>query len=301
MNDHLLALGSLLFMTLPVLPAIREFKKPQDDTPLFITKGNTADFLTTKLRDHIPTLAVDQIYTIEDENQNKTIVNLLTKKVNVSDILGQAKSAGHINSESGEGILNIYAPNLIIVDKAFSGNIESSTLLLKTKGAICLKMRANKIYTGALNMESIVEPDLKLTASDRESVYLYDHFDIRRELQSVSHNKENYSMAHLVLTSDFKFDLESPVFHKGSIKSKKSVKIPAGSIIKGNIVADGNIEIGDNCYIQGAILAKGLIKIGAGCQIGSDSHKTTVSGEKVELAPKSVISGTILSLAGIHQ
>lgn len=301
MNEHLLALGSLVFMTLPVWPAIREFKKPQDDTPLFITKGNTADFLTTKLRDHIPALKAEQIYTIEDENQNKTIVNLLTKKVSVSDILAQAKNAGHIKSDSGESILNIYAPNLIVVDKMFAGNIESSTLVLKSKGELSLKLRANKIYTGAAGVDAIVEPDLKLSSSDLEDVYLYDHFDIKREIQDVSHNRELFSTSHLVLNTDFKFEHESPVYHKGSIKSKKFIRIPAGSIIKGNIVSDGDIDIGEHCYIQGAILAKGDVRIGASCKIGSDSHKTTISGNKVRLMPKSVISGTILSLSGIEQ
>ena len=301
MNEHLLALGSLVFMTLPVWPAIREFKKPQDDTPLFITKGNTADFLTTKLREHIPSLKSDQLYTIEDENKNKTVVNLLVKKVAVSDILLKAKELGHIASERGTEVLNIYAPNLIIVDKPFSGNLESSTILLKSKGALALKLRANKIYTGAVNLESIVENDLSLTSKDLEEAYLYDHFDIHRDLQAVSHNRDNYSSSHLVLAGDFRFEQDSSVFHKGSIKSKKSIKIPTGSVIKGNIVADGDIEISANCYIQGAILAKGNVTIGTGCHIGSDSHKTTVSGNKVLLANNSTISGSILSLSGIVQ
>jgi cytoskeletal protein CcmA (bactofilin family) len=77
------------------------------------------------------------------------------------------------------------------------------------------------------------------------------------------------------------------------IKSYKDIVIGDGAIIDGAIVSRRDITIGGRCVITGPIVAQGRITIGPGCRFGSAEQSTTVSADRIGVAPGAVIHGTV--------
>jgi predicted acyltransferase (DUF342 family) len=79
----------------------------------------------------------------------------------------------------------------------------------------------------------------------------------------------------------------------GSLKAKKLAEIGRGTQVNGSIIAVGNLYVAPDCVIQGAIIGESDIFIDQRARIGSTAAPTTVTAERIYVAPGVVAHGLI--------
>jgi predicted acyltransferase (DUF342 family) len=79
----------------------------------------------------------------------------------------------------------------------------------------------------------------------------------------------------------------------GSLKAGKLAQIGRGTRVIGSITAIGNLYLAPECVVQGALVGESDIFIDEGARIGSAAKLTTVTAERIYVAPSVVTHGLV--------
>jgi hypothetical protein len=79
----------------------------------------------------------------------------------------------------------------------------------------------------------------------------------------------------------------------GSVKANGDVELDRRSAVDGALVSTKNIHISSECFVKGPLIAERAIFIDSGVQVGLPDSPTTISAPRIQLAPGSVLHGTI--------
>jgi predicted acyltransferase (DUF342 family) len=79
----------------------------------------------------------------------------------------------------------------------------------------------------------------------------------------------------------------------GSLKARKLARIGRGTRVNGSIIAMGNLYVAPDCVVQGALVGESDIFIDERARIGSDASPTTVTAERIYVAPGVVSHGVV--------
>jgi predicted acyltransferase (DUF342 family) len=79
----------------------------------------------------------------------------------------------------------------------------------------------------------------------------------------------------------------------GSLKARKLAAIGRGTRVNGSIIAMGNLYVAPDCVVQGALVGESDIFIDERTRIGSEAEPTTVTAERIYVAPGVVSHGVI--------
>jgi predicted acyltransferase (DUF342 family) len=79
----------------------------------------------------------------------------------------------------------------------------------------------------------------------------------------------------------------------GSLKAKRLARIGRGTRVNGSIIAMGNLYVAPDCVVQGALVGESDIFIDERARIGSDARPTTVTAERIYVAPGVVSHGVV--------
>ena len=84
----------------------------------------------------------------------------------------------------------------------------------------------------------------------------------------------------------------------GSLKARKLAEIGRGTRVTGSIIAMGNLYVAPECVVQGALVGESDIFIDERVRIGSEARPTTVTAERIDVAPGVVSHGVSGRAAG---
>lgn len=79
----------------------------------------------------------------------------------------------------------------------------------------------------------------------------------------------------------------------GSLKAHGGMEIAANSVIHGNLVAQGDILLHDGCIVLGSIISETAIVFGADCIVGAPQRPATVAAPHILFTPGNVAHGTV--------
>ena len=92
-------------------------------------------------------------------------------------------------------------------------------------------------------------------------------------------------------------DLDERACVLGSVKANGDVALKEMAEVHGSLVSSKRIHISTGCFVKGPIIAEREVIIDSGVQVGLPGTPTTISAPIIQLAPGSVLHGTVWAKA----
>lgn len=166
------------------------------------------------------------------------------------------------------------------------GRASADNLIVLSSGTRFERMHAPVIYTSTSSPELEVRdesaPFSKLAQAGIGRTRRYGRACLRQE-------EEHFG--DLVATKGLEIGKRASVL--GSVKANGDVLLHERAEVHGSLVGTKRVQISSGCFVKGPLISEHEILIGPGVQVGLPVFPTTISAPRIQLAPGSVLYGTV--------
>lgn len=327
----LLLILTLALFTLPLLPALREWRRKRDATPLAIQQEHTGDIhyfaetfgafiereidalitgkATTDSVENYCMCEKDCTFTAgQDESHSHT-----TQRIVIA--LGKLTLPGNLTFAR-----EIYGRQLILGgdNTLFRAILAKGDLFLGERSMVLRWAHARALYAGAdcrfqgrLSAEKriVLEPGCIFTRLHAPHIRFGLGTPPDRQNQRRTPGRDTKAEGRMLASTNLEFPRNS-TFH-GDIVAHGDVLIHDGAVIQGSIKAHGALRLGCNvtvsgslvcgkrmiiaagCTLGGPLIAEQRIDIAAGTVVGSPAALTTITAPVIRIAYGVVAHGTV--------
>ena len=291
--------GSFALLAAPLVPALRELRRPTDETPLMVYHGNAADakeavrlavaaYLAAKAAGES---AEDMVARQLGQDQ----VEVLAAGWLPHRLDRQKRNALCVGScdieDAFHEVLSVWAPRINVEGTgAFAGKLAGEFIHLQHRATV-RNVQAPLIQTGSGAPAWAFATETLSLATPEGAKWL----DMQKRFQASDCfvvKKNTRAMGLIIGTGDG--IVEDGALVAGDIKAQGRLVIGDGVLVTGNVVAD-HIIVGKNAIIDGSLLAKESITLGHGVRIGSASCPATVAATDITLGKNISIHGAIVA------
>lgn len=291
----LLIAVALLWLTLPLWPAVRELRRPTDDQPLPVNQGNAADAAEPFALAH----AGPAPHVTTTTNVEGLAAELGPRD---STVAVQCPAAFRIDSPMGAGArdpgrahVSHLRAHTLIVAASCDAELSSPVSITLLPGAELRVAQAPVIVVGDS------PADAQGQAAQRRAAALPESFsDVEgatwQPLQGWWHTAAD---ARIRKGERIKGDVlakrvvvEEGAVVEGSIKASVDLVLYAHARVSGNCVAP-RVRVGLGCEIQGCVVADNTALLAHGCSVGAPDSAASVVATDLEMCPGARVYGGI--------
>lgn len=295
------------WLTLPLVPALRELHKPTDDKPLEVFQGNRAD-LVAPVRPVLKALVLERL---RGKPLQQARVDAETAEVatyETADGAFTSRYAGRhvlvldpeITLDSfPEGVLSINGARVRLGATALMRvPVSADTEICLEPGARAVKLQAPTVRTGT----PLVEPESPADAVCSESGHPEDAqwlpLQARWQADGDVRIKAG-ARTHGALVCRGNLDIAEGAMHTGSVKSDGLVRVAAGACIDGDVVARA-VELAPFARITGSVVCRQFVRIHSGARTGTPSVRASVVADEIFIHEGGQAHGTVVGHLAIH-
>lgn len=328
----LLLILTLTLFALPLLPALREWRRKRDTTPLAIQQEHTGDihYFAEKFRAFIEG-EIDALLTGKPTTDPAGNYSLCERGCTFTPDQDEShtRSTQRIVIALGELTLpdnltfarEIYGRETILggSNNLFRAILANGNLFLGERNVVLRWAHAHAVYAGAdcriqgrLSAEKRIVFETGCTFARIRAPYIRFGLDMPLDRQKNHHPLPGKSVGaggRVLANGDLEFPRNSRF--QGDIVAHGDVLIHDGAVIEGSIKAHGALRLGCNvtvdgslvcgkhmiiaegCLLGGPLIAEQRIDIAAGTVAGSPAALTTITAPVIRIAHGVVAHGTV--------
>lgn len=266
MTSFLVILAVLAWLTLPLVPALREWLRPTDASPLVLERGNTA--------------------------------SISERFVTAREVLAQLGAEGLAESEARSLATERFGVEVVGSARYEAGSAPASIL---ATGRLVLKgeqPRLAQVDADELVLDATFASQALMTAHSRARVASGARFAlIQAPVIEVGRERRHSHVAHIGPTAEGAPGLRAQAVDGGTWQAEQGwwfvpgeARIDDGLVVAGDIVARGGIHIAPGARLQGSLRSEGRVDIEAGARIDGN-----VFGREVFIAEGASIVGSVVA------
>lgn len=284
---------SFAILSVPLYPAWKELKQPQDAKSLAVPRGNLAD-PSNDIAEWLP-----QFWDGADTAPPAGVSVLPSETTHLSK--ASTPAADHWVHRGVALFLDAPAQAKILhakklfVEASTPAWLHAKEIAQLKEGVTLQRVQAPSILTGFSTPRNTGDSHARAaqptTAKSLDATVdsTGSRWGLRKPTVVASRSKV---VADLVAQKDLRIGAGSVIL--GGIKGYETVYLEPDTWVLGNIVAR-NIHIAQHCYVGGAVLAEEHLTIAERCCFGDPERPTTISADTVDIQAHSEVYGALLS------
>lgn len=291
----LLIAVALLWLSLPLWPAIRELRRPTDDQPLPVNQGNAADAAEPFVSAHasvapcISAAADVASLVAELGKRDSAVVVQCPGAFCVDHPMGvNTRSPGHAQ------VSHLRARTLSVASSC-DAELSSPVSITLLAGAELRVAQAPVIVVADLpaNVRALAVPPRaaplpesfsNVEGATWQPLQGWWHTPGEARVRKGERIKGDVLAKRVVV--------EEGAVVEGSIKASDDLVLYAHARVSGNCVAP-RVRVGTGCEIQGCVVADSTALLAHGCSVGTPSSPASVVATDLELCPGARVYGGI--------